>query len=136
MYKGTFHCYFGDIENYPFELQTCSFNIYPMKSFGPFKLDAKNLSVHPCIEPGMEIFAYKIVEWKMESKTESKTDISISYHSRSFSIYIYPAVVEGRPSQQLTVSFSMKRNLMSVFMVTYLPTILMNAMNQATVYIE
>ena len=90
MYKGTFHCYFGDIENYPFELQTCSFSIYPMKSLGPFKLVAKNLTVHPCIEPGMDIFAYKIVEWKMESKTESKfnmfqchiIDANRVYHSK------------------------------------------------------
>ena len=46
------------------------------------------------------------------------------------------AVVDGRPNSQIIVSFSMKRQLSSVFMVTYLPTILMNAMNQATVYIE
>ena len=46
------------------------------------------------------------------------------------------AVVDGRPTSQIIVSFSMRRQLSSVFMVTYLPTILMNAMNQATVYIE
>ena len=46
------------------------------------------------------------------------------------------AIVDGRPSQQIIVSFSMRRQVVSVFMVTYLPTILMNAMNQATVYIE
>ena len=84
MYKGTFHCYFGEIENYPFELQTCSFSIYPFKSHGPFKLDARNLTVHPCIEPGMGIFAYKIVEWKMKLKEEGKIDMLnvqiISYH--------------------------------------------------------
>ena len=76
MYKGTFHCYFGKIQDYPFEQQTCSFSIYPYKSMGPFKLDAKNITVHPCIEPGMEVFAYKIVEWKMEAKTESKIVMS------------------------------------------------------------
>merc|ERR1711894_716701 len=48
------------------------------------------------------------------------------------------AIIEGMPSpsQKITVSFSMKRSVWSVFMVTYLPTILMNAINQATVYIE
>ena len=35
MYKGTFHCYFGDIENYPFELQKCSFTSVWARFSGP-----------------------------------------------------------------------------------------------------
>ena len=136
MYKGTFHCYFGEIENYPFEQQTCSFDIYPFKSAGPFKLVSKNLSVHSCIAPGMQVFAYEIVGWNMESSSSSKINLHISNHI--VHIPENSLVIEGMPSpsQKITVSFSMKRSVWSVFMVTYLPTILMNAINQATVYIE
>ena len=79
MYKGTFHCYFGEIENYPFEQQTCSFDIYPFKSVGPFKLVAKNLTYHSCIEPGMQVFAYEIVRWNMESSSASKINLHITH---------------------------------------------------------
>ena len=67
MYKGTFHCYFGAIKDYPFEEQSCNFNVYPAHFYGPFKLVAQDLKVHDRIQPGMDILSYKIVEWKMET---------------------------------------------------------------------
>ena len=36
----------------------------------------------------------------------------------------------------VTLSFILTRNFRTIFMVTYLPTILMNVMNQAMVYIQ
>ena len=36
----------------------------------------------------------------------------------------------------VTLSFILTRNLQTIFMVTYLPTLLMNVMNQAMVYIQ
>ena len=84
----------------------------------------------------MQVFAYEIVGWNMESSSSSKINLHISNHI--VDIPENSLVIEGMPSpsQKITVSFSMKRSVWSVFMVTYLPTILMNAINQATVYIE
>ena len=38
--------------------------------------------------------------------------------------------------ERIVVSVSLKRNVVSVFAVTYLPTILMNIINQASVYLR
>ena len=105
-----FSCSFDNIKNFPFGKQRCSLNFYILGS------DNKLTEFHPdqLINFGAEeIGQYVIQSWEMESK-----------------------VTAGTKERIVEVSMILTRKIGSVFMVTYLPTILMNMINQMTNYIR
>ena len=105
-----FSCSFDNIKNFPFGEQRCSMNFYILGS------DNKLTEFHPdqLINFGpKEIGQYVIKSWEMESK-----------------------LTQGTKERIVEVSMILTRKIGSVFMVTYLPTILMNMINQVTNYIN
>ena len=105
-----FSCSFDNIKNFPFGKQRCSMNFYILGS------DNKLTEFQPdqLINFGpKEIGQYVIQSWEMESK-----------------------LTQGTRERIVEVSMILTRKIGSVFMVTYLPTILMNMINQMTNYIN
>ena len=105
-----FSCSFDNIKNFPFGKQRCSMNFYILGS------DNKLTEFHPdqLVNFGAEeIGQYVIQSWEMESK-----------------------LTPGNKEKIVEVSMILTRKIGSVFMVTYLPTILMNMINQVTNYIN
>ena len=105
-----FSCSFDNIKNFPFGKQRCSMNFYILGS------DNKLTEFQPdqLINFGPEeIGQYVIQSWEMESK-----------------------LTQGNKEKIVEVSMILTRKIGSVFMVTYLPTILMNMINQVTNYIN
>ena len=126
--QATFHCPFDNINLYPFEIQKCTFYI---KIEGPDKfitrLSPWNLSVSAVSAKGNVKGQYFIVDWTM-SETEGE------YAENDDNLNLRHAELgSGDPAVGVTVTLS--RRLGAVFLVTYLPTILMNIINQSTVYI-
>ena len=106
-----FFCGFDGISLYPFEIETCSFYFYLI---GP----ANNLTKINIVNfeaPSENIIGrYFISEWKYQSGET------------------YPR----SESKMVKVSVYLRKDPISIFMVTYLPTILMNIINQATNHIR
>ena len=104
-----FFCSFDGIVQYPFETETCSFYFFLN---GP----ANNLTNIKCIleAPTNKIIGkYVLSEWKI----------------------LFNETYPRSSKKMVKVSVSLRRDPVSIFMVTYLPTILMNIINQATNYI-
>ena len=105
-----FTCSFDEISNFPFGEQICQFTFFIEGSSNKLT----NLSAERLIEShGKSVGEYRVRAWEMKESYFSATDM-----------------------KGITVSMKLYRNLQSVFMVTYLPTILMNIINQATNYIS
>ena len=116
--QSKFVCTFDKIETYPFGVKTCGFGI-----------SLKN----PSDEYRIKMRAKKISHDAREFKNIGDGTYKIGqYMVNSWSIYI---VNVGNKSKMI-VDMNMTRSLFTVFMVTYLPTVLMNVMNQAVVYIR
>ena len=111
IYQGDFVCTFSEIAFYPFDRQTCSIEIYLSGT--------ENNNTCPCLVPRMiqdsgpsSIGQYDVRGWRIKAGI----------------------LKEGR--EGLTVTVDLDRNLASILLVTYLPTILINLINQATNYSE
>ena len=104
-----FTCSFDGISNYPFGDQVCQFKFFIEGSSNQLT----HLKAERLVENYQEtVGRYKVKTWKIKEEYFMATEMNVT----SVSMYLY-------------------RDLQSVFMVTYLPTILMNIINQATNYI-
>ena len=111
--RARFLCNFQNIdEYYPFGIDNCNFHIY-LK-------DNQNGVVNLKLKESLEDFgpstvsAFRIVGWKAAEGHLASKD------------YL----------KAISVEVTLKLRFFSIFMVTYLPTILMNVINQATNYIK
>ena len=102
-------CSFTNIRYFPFKDDECQLNLFMEGGFNKF-LNFEPLTIKA--EENQVVDQYKIKEWKIEE---------IQGHGNGKII-------------QISVIFS--RELSVIFFVTYLPTIMMNIINQATNYIE
>ena len=108
--KANFICSFKEIQNFPFNTQICSFKIFVS---GTDNLASRLNMMETIRDVGPNtVDQYLVQGW-------SVTEDNVTEESRG-----------------LTVSVELGSNLMSVFLVTYLPTILINIINQATNYLE
>ena len=102
-----FTCLFGNIKFYPFGEQVCSLRFYLQGADS----NLTNIKPGEIINKGQTEFGqYVITSWTMEEEVSQRKNIR--------------------------VSMVLSRKIRSIFMVTYLPTILMNFANQATNYIR
>ena len=105
-----FTCSFDEIRNYPFGEQICQLTFFIEGSSNQLT----NLKAERLVENhSKSVGEYIVKEWKMSESNFSATGVKV-----------------------IIVSMSLYRELQSVFIVTYLPTILMNIINQATNYIS
>ena len=108
-HRAKFTCNFGNIKNYPFGSQNCSFDVMiPGAANNLTTLKPTRLSNNGPKSVGQ----YRIIKWTVESRIVIDNDVG------------------------LTFSVEIKRNLWGIILVTYLPTVLMNFINQATNYIS
>lgn len=105
-----FFCSFDKIPFYPFGIQECSFEIGSSnvvdKKLGLIKPNTSNALVK---ESEYVIGQYVIKDWEVSDTTDFNT---------------------------VRFTMKMKRNSLKILIVTYLPTTLMNLLNQAVVYIK
>ena len=105
MYQGVFNCPYSEIRKYPFDESRCKIRI---KCIGE-GCDRINLN------PGeLNILPDFFGQYKVLKGNKTVTKIG---------------------KYTLTLDIILGRNIGSIFLVTYLPTILMNIINQATVYV-
>ena len=107
-YQGDFYCDFADNVNYPFDTEECTFEYYVSGTMTNRTKLIPSLP-KPYLGPS-SVGQYSVKGWKIESAM----------------------VEEGIRGVKVTVELG--RSLSSIFTVTYLPTILMNLVNQATNY--
>ena len=107
-----FHCNFDNIQYYPFGRQTCSFQMYIVG--GANNLTDLVMEHVEDISRQVSISQYVIFDWTTEKLKDHK--------------------ITGMHGQDFTVEF--RGDIVSVLLVTYLPTLLMNIINQATNYIS
>ena len=107
--QAKFICEFDSIKYFPFGIQKCLMRI-GLRGVGKlinFRMTRENLTFKKEYYSD-EIEQYTVTNWTVE-EADNKSNINIVLH--------------------------MKRSIHSIVMVTYLPTILMNIINQAVVYI-
>ena len=116
--QSKFVCTFDKIETYPFGVQICGFGISLKDPADEFRIKMRkgNISHDPREFKNKGDGTYKIGQ----------------YMVNSWEIYM----VSFGSKDRMIVDMNMTRSLFTVFMVTYLPTVLMNVMNQAVVYIR
>ena len=107
-YQGEFYCDFSEIEKYPFDTEACSVQYYLS---GTLNNLTKLIPTLPIANNGpFSVGQYSVKGWKI----------------------MYGLIEEGTMGVRVTVELG--RSIGSIFTVTYLPTILMNLINQATNY--
>lgn len=106
--QAEFVCEFDKIKDFPFGIQKCPivFGLDGMGKFVNLKFSSQNLTFNEPFNSELEQFT--VINW----------------------------TVESRDKQNFAIVLHMKRSIYSILMVTYLPTILMNIINQAVVYIQ
>ena len=105
-----FSCAFDKIRNYPFGTQECSLKIFFLGAVN----NLTRLVPKALIDRGQTDFGQYLVEqWKVAT-VEDEYDVN---------------------KNKIKVTIILRRKTTSIFLVTYLPTILMNLINQATNYI-
>ena len=104
-----FRCSFSTIGEYPFGDYVCSMHFFLQGNQNKLvKLNMKNL-----IDEGPQIYRqYRIKKWEFQSE-----------------------LLQDARLETIRVSLHLELDISSIFLVTYLPTILMNIINQATNYI-
>ena len=110
VYQGDFICTFLGIDRYPFDIEHCSVEFYISGH------NKKLARLIPCkiINPGpATVGQYDVVRWRFEESEQLSA---------------------GKKGVKMTVDLG--RNIVSIIMVTFLPTVLMNLVNQATNYID
>ena len=105
-----FRCSFSTIGEYPFGNYVCTMHFFLQGNQNKLvKFNMKNL-----IDEGPKIYRqYRIKKWEFQSEW-----------------------LEDARLETIRVSVHLELDISSIFMVTYLPTILMNIINQATNYIS
>ena len=107
--RGKFICSFDNIRNYPYKIQNCSFEIF----IQGLDNNLTNLEADSLVDSGPKIIGqYRIKAWSVD---------------KTF-------VISNKSG--LTFTVELARDVESIYLVTYLPTILMNLINQATNYIS
>ena len=101
--KIKFTCPFENIKDYPFGIQRCSLYFY-ISGVANGLTQFKCDLVNP---PYKTVGQYNVEDWRLESGMKDGDNV-------------------------ITVRMTLSRSFFSIFMVTYLPTILMNIINQAT----
>ena len=115
----TFICSFSQTKYYPHGEQKCSFKVFiPGLANNYTSLVATNLSSRA----GATVGQYNVRGWRVDR--EEQTIVAASDYSRI------------QDSTGLIITVTLTRNLQSIILVTYLPTLLMNLINQATNYIS
>ena len=108
--RTTFSCYFDNIGQYPFKEQTCGFSLYLRGT--PHDYMHLRLGQFNDKSPKL-IGQYVVKKWIWENSTDEKTNKNV-----------------------IRVSVVLTRDFYSIFLVTYLPTIFMNIINQVSNYIN
>ena len=108
-YQITFVCSFDNIIHYPFDKEFCTIDLINARAGYKF------MKFNP-----------KKVKYYGKRLVDQYTVENISIHVERF--------VQGLNG--VKVSIKLGRDLQSIFCVTYLPTIIMNIINQATVYLD
>ena len=104
--KIKFTCPFENIQDYPFGKQNCSLHFYITGVANGLTKFNCNI-IHPTFKT---VGQYNVEQWTLE-----------------------PVMKDAE--NMITVTMTLSRSFSSIFMVTYLPTILMNIINQATNYL-
>ena len=108
--EGRFICSFDNVDNFPFGAQVCAFKFWIMGTDNLLtQLNLESLTYVGCDT----VKQYSIGQWGVERDN-----------------------LTGTAGKAIRVSVSLGRKLLNIIMVTYLPTILMNIINQATNYIS
>ena len=109
MINANFICSFNGVQKFPFNSQVCIFKMFVSGTDNM----VTQLRMEDILDVGPStVGQYVVLGWTMTEGNVTKQ------------------------STGLTVSVKLGSNLVSVFLVTYLPTILMNFINQATNYLE
>ena len=110
LYKANFICSFNELQRYPFNTQICEFKLF-ISGVDNMVTDLRMLEdIRDGGPPTVD--QYVVLNWTMR---------------------------EGNVTgdfRGLIVSVELGSNLMSIFLVTYLPTIIINTINQATNYLD
>ena len=107
--RKVFSCNFYNMADYPFGEQWCSFTMV----MGSFSNKQTNLILNHLKYEVFKIGQYTIKKWQWEKRT----------------------MKSGEKRKAVNVSVLLERKLTNIFLVTYLPTVLMNIINQASNYI-
>ena len=108
--EGRFICSFDNVDRFPFGEQVCGFKFWIMGTDNLLtELRLERLAYRGCDT----VKQYSIRQWWAARDNLTGTD-----------------------GKAIRVSVSLGRKLLNIIMVTYLPTILMNIINQATNYIS
>ena len=119
IYRGKFLCSFANMGNYPFSHDNCNFTIYLKENrvahlkliqLGKFYKFYFKLSLNLSIQDSyqtVDLPAYTILSW-------NATEVD------DFSV------------KGILVSLTLEHQFFSIFMATYLPTMLLNVINQVT----
>ena len=120
--KASFICYFDSLKIYPFGIQKCSFKLF----IPGIDNNLTRLIPSRLIDVGpVHVGDYQVLKWTFE------TGFVITETQEKF-----PSKYQLQNDQGLIYTVHLKRNLWNVLLTTYLPTILMNLINQATNYIS
>ena len=106
--RGEFICIFSNIDLFPFGEQNCSIELFVSGS------DNSLTNLKPSVlkyNGPSSVGQYVIEKWSMQKQ-----------------------IIEDR--EQLTITVKLGRDKFSILLVTYIPTLLMNIINQATNYIN
>ena len=116
LHHAEFTCSFDNIQNYPFGFQDCSFEFFLIRSTA--KLVAGVIQYQGSHVVGQ----YVIDNWSLSCGKAEETRIE--------------GCPDCKPIFPCKVTVTMKRNLLSVIVITFIPPFLMNVINQASVYLK
>ena len=123
IYKASFICIFDNIKFYPFGTQTCSFKLFlpGVDNMKTNLLPGKFIDDAPRF-----VGEYRIMHWTVETGnilSENQQKFNFSYKKAQNNVGIIYTV-------------HLSRKIENIILVTYLPTVFMNLINQASNYIS
>ena len=120
--QATFICSFDNIKLYPFGIQKCSYKIF----IPGIDNNLTKLVPGDFFDDGPKsVGEYRIIKWTIQIEPViSKNQPKFNFHYNKIENDI-----------GLTYTVFLSRKISSIMLVTYLPTLLMNMINQATNYI-
>ena len=116
--QAVFKCSFSNTVNYPFGDEVCSFKISLSKTLGKF--EAGNITY----QGGHEIGQYVVFGHSWSLSCNKSDNIRIK------------DCADCPDIQSCTVSVELKRDVMSILIQSFLPSLLLNIINQASVYLK
>lgn len=121
--QASFICSFDNIKFYPFGIQECSFKIFIPGIDNKF---TKLIPVNFIYDGPKSVGEYQVLKWTVHSgPVMTENQEKFEYYYTKVENYI-----------GLTYSVHLSRKISNIILVTYLPTLLMNLINQATNYIS